>query len=62
MGAAPARTAVVEDSPAGITAGVAAGMTVFGYTGGGITDGASVQALGGLPFDAMADLPALLAG
>jgi HAD superfamily hydrolase (TIGR01509 family) len=27
----PARCAVVEDSPTGVTAGVAAGMTVFGY-------------------------------
>ena len=31
MGVVPARCAVVEDSPAGATAGVAAGMTVFGY-------------------------------
>ncbi|QET03058.1 HAD family phosphatase [Cupriavidus pauculus] len=31
MGVDPSRCAVVEDSPAGITAGVAAGMTVFGY-------------------------------
>ena len=33
LGAVPARTAVVEDSPVGAAAGVAAGMTVFGYTG-----------------------------
>lgn len=31
MGVDPARCAVIEDSPTGITAGLAAGMTVFGY-------------------------------
>ena len=33
MGWEPAECAVVEDSPAGVEAGVAAGMTVFGYAG-----------------------------
>jgi beta-phosphoglucomutase-like phosphatase (HAD superfamily) len=31
MGASPQRTAVVEDTPVGVIAGKAAGMTVFGY-------------------------------
>lgn len=31
MGVDPARCAVIEDSPTGIAAGIAAGMTVFGY-------------------------------
>lgn len=33
MGADPARCLVVEDSVAGVTAGVAAGMAVMGFTG-----------------------------
>lgn len=31
MGVAPSRCVVIEDTPVGVTAGVAAGMTVFGY-------------------------------
>jgi HAD superfamily hydrolase (TIGR01509 family) len=34
MGAAPQHTLVVEDSVTGVTAGKAAGMTVWGFTGG----------------------------
>lgn len=34
MGADPARTWVIEDSPTGVTAGVAAGMTVIGLLAG----------------------------
>jgi HAD superfamily hydrolase (TIGR01509 family) len=34
MGAAPARTLVVEDSINGVLAGKAAGMTVWGFIGG----------------------------
>jgi beta-phosphoglucomutase-like phosphatase (HAD superfamily) len=33
MGAGPSRTLVIEDSITGATAGVAAGMTVVGFTG-----------------------------
>jgi HAD superfamily hydrolase (TIGR01509 family) len=33
MAAAPSASVVVEDSPLGVTAGVAAGMTVIGFTG-----------------------------
>ena len=35
MGANPAKCLVIEDSPAGVRAGVAAGMTTLGFTGGG---------------------------
>jgi HAD superfamily hydrolase (TIGR01509 family) len=31
MGIAPSRCVAIEDTPTGVTAGVAAGMTVFGY-------------------------------
>ena len=34
MGVEPARTLVVEDSKAGVMAGISAGMTVVGFTGG----------------------------
>ena len=56
MGWEPAECAVVEDSPAGVEAGLSAGMTVFGYTGAtpaSRLDGARV-------FTDMAELPALL--
>jgi HAD superfamily hydrolase (TIGR01509 family) len=35
MGADPARTLVIEDSVSGVQAGKAAGMTVWGFVGGG---------------------------
>jgi HAD superfamily hydrolase (TIGR01509 family) len=59
MGASPARCAVVEDSASGVSAGLAAGMTVFGYCGG--VTGADSLSLGeAVVFDDMAKLPALL--
>jgi HAD superfamily hydrolase (TIGR01509 family) len=56
MGWAPADCAVVEDSPAGVAAGLSAGMTVFGYAG---TTPAS-QLRDARVFTDMAELPALL--
>jgi beta-phosphoglucomutase-like phosphatase (HAD superfamily) len=56
MGWEPAECAVVEDSPAGVAAGLSAGMTVFGYAGttpASRLDGARV-------FTDMAELPGLL--
>ena len=56
MGWEPGETAVVEDSPAGVQAALAAGMTVFGYAGttpASRLDGARV-------FTDMAELPGLL--
>ncbi|KQW32154.1 hydrolase [Rhizobium sp. Root274] len=61
MGADPSACMVIEDSPAGIVAAQAAGMTVCAFTGGSHTNHASYQAaLAALnpdaKFDAMEDL------
>lgn len=55
----PARCVVVEDSPTGIAAGVAAGMTVIGYAAH--TPAERLLAAGAwFVFDDMGNLPALL--
>jgi HAD superfamily hydrolase (TIGR01509 family) len=59
MGFEPATTAVVEDSTAGVAAGVAAGMQVLGYARAD-AEAAALRAAGAQPFDDMAQLPALL--
>ena len=64
LGVAPARCAVVEDTVTGVTAGVAAGATVFGYSPpeAGHDAPAALRAAGALAiFDDLARLPALLA-
>ena len=65
MGARPADCIVVEDSPAGIEAGKAAGMRVLAFAGGShARAGALVEAFSRLApdaiFDDMRQLPALL--
>jgi HAD superfamily hydrolase (TIGR01509 family) len=62
----PARTLVIEDSIIGVAAGKAAGMTVWGFVGGGHyhgRDGRAVLAASGAArvFDKMSDLQAHLA-
>jgi HAD superfamily hydrolase (TIGR01509 family) len=65
MQAKPAACVVVEDSVAGITGAVAAGMTVLGFHGGshcGPEHAATLQAAGATTtFDDMSQLPALIA-
>jgi HAD superfamily hydrolase (TIGR01509 family) len=61
MGVPPARCAVVEDSVSGVTAGLAADMTVFAFAGG--VTGASRLSIGtAVVFDDMRALPGLLIG
>ena len=61
MGVEPAVCAVVEDTPTGVRAGVAAGMVVFGFAGGAHTDERKLRAEGATTFKSMSELPALLA-
>jgi HAD superfamily hydrolase (TIGR01509 family) len=58
MGFEPSTTVVVEDSTAGVEAGIAAGMTVLGYAER--TPAEQLCAAGATPFAAMAELPGLL--
>ncbi len=62
LGADPARCMVVEDTVTGVTAGVAAGATVFGYSppeAGHDAPDALRRAGASVIFSDMADLPAL---
>jgi HAD superfamily hydrolase (TIGR01509 family) len=56
----PTRCAVVEDSAAGVSAAVDAGMRVFAYAGG-VTPRSKLERPGVTSFDDMRELPALLA-
>jgi HAD superfamily hydrolase (TIGR01509 family) len=62
MGAEPARCVVIEDTPTGIEAGVAAGMRVLGYAGAAHANVDAMRAAGAQLFDRMASLPGLLEG
>ena len=59
MNCPPSQCAVIEDSVAGVMAGVAAGMTVFGYSGS-VTSPLELTKSGAEVFGRMADLPVLL--
>ena len=59
-GAIPSECAVVEDTPTGVAAGVAAGMTVYGYCA--LTPQHRLQEAGAhYTFDSMSKLAQLLA-
>ena len=58
MAAEPARCAVVEDTPSGVTAAVAAGMRVLGYAAD--SEPAALREAGAEVFEAMEELPGLL--
>lgn len=60
LGVHPSRCAVVEDSVSGVEAGLAAGMTVFAFSGG-VTSADKLQRDGVTVFDSMDRLPQLLA-
>jgi HAD superfamily hydrolase (TIGR01509 family) len=66
MGAEPRQCLVIEDSAAGVTAAVSAGMAVFGFVGGSHLGGAShserlSSAGASVIFNAMGQLPAIVA-
>ena len=58
MAAEPARCVVIEDTPSGVTAAVAAGMRVLGYAAD--SDASALRRAGAEVFMAMEELPGLL--
>ncbi len=58
MGATPSRCVVVEDTPSGVTAAVAAGMRALGYVAD--SDERALRAAGAEVLDSLDELPKLL--
>jgi HAD superfamily hydrolase (TIGR01509 family) len=59
MGVSPSLCAVIEDSVSGVEAGLAAGMTVFAFSGS-VTRAKDLERDGVVLFDTMRQLPGLL--
>ena len=59
LGVDPGACAVVEDTAVGVQAALAAGMRAFGYCGHFPRE--TMRAAGAVPFEAMAELPPMLA-
>jgi HAD superfamily hydrolase (TIGR01509 family) len=58
MGAEPVQCVVVEDTPSGVTAGVSAGMRVFGYAAD--SDESALRSAGATTFNSLEQLPKLV--
>lgn len=58
MSVDPSKCAVIEDTPSGVIAAVAAGMGVFGYSAD--SDKQALRGAGAEPFDSLDGLPGLL--
>jgi HAD superfamily hydrolase (TIGR01509 family) len=58
MGADPRQCAVIEDTPSGVLAAVAAGMRVLGFSAD--SDAAALQTAGAEVFESLGQVPALL--
>ena len=62
MGVSASKCAVIEDTPTGARAGIAAGMTVFGYAAGTSSTREALEAEGAKVFEDMTTLATLIGG
>jgi HAD superfamily hydrolase (TIGR01509 family) len=60
MNTEPGACVVIEDTPGGVKAAVAAGMKALGYAGGGYSSAEKLASEGAVPFKLMSELPDLL--